>query len=335
MKRIVLEAPGRFVELQVPAPINGPGEALVRMEKIGVCGSDFHAFAGRHPIYTYPRVLGHELSGVVVEAPDNDKGIRPGDRCAIEPYLSCGTCRACLRGRNNCCEQIRVLGIHVDGGMQEFLAVPVGLLYKSEILSLDQLTLIETLGIGAHAIARSGLKPGEEALIIGAGPIGIAVAQFASVLGAAVYVIEKSEWRRQFVESMGYTASPTPENRRAEVVFDATGNAEAMGRSLEFVAAGGSLVYVGLTSDPVCINDSLFHRREITLLASRNSHNLFPRIIRLIEEGKIDTSHWITDRLALSEIPSQFQDLCTRQTLIKAIVDVQDGQDNGTQENRQ
>ena len=193
MKRIVLEAPGRFVELQVPAPINGPGEALVRMEKIGVCGSDFHAFAGRHPIYTYPRVLGHELSGVVVEAPDNDKGIRPGDRCAIEPYLSCGTCRACLIGRNNCCEKIRVLGIHVDGGMQEFLAVPVGLLYKSEILSLDQLALIETLGIGAHAIARSGLKPGEEALIIGAGPIGIAVAQFASVLGAAVYVIEKSE----------------------------------------------------------------------------------------------------------------------------------------------
>ncbi len=335
MKKIVLEAPGRFVERQAPAPVNGPGEALLRMEKIGVCGSDFHAFAGRHPIYTYPRVLGHELSGVVVEVSDNDKGIGPGDRCAIEPYISCGKCRACLRVRNNCCEQIRVLGIHVDGGMQEFLCVPIGLLHKSEKLSLDQLALVETLGIGAHAAERSGLKHGDEALIIGAGPIGIAVAQFASVRGAAVHVIERNEWRRQFVESMGYTASPTAENRRADVVFDATGNAEAMGKSLEFVATGGSLVYVGLTSDPVCINDSLFHRREITLLASRNSHDLFPRIIRLIEEGKIDTSHWITDRLTLSEVSSRFQDLSTRQTLIKAIVDVQDTQGRGALENRQ
>jgi 2-desacetyl-2-hydroxyethyl bacteriochlorophyllide A dehydrogenase len=324
MKQIVLEAPGRFAEREAPVPVAGPGEALLRMEKIGVCGSDFHAFAGRHPIYTYPRVLGHELSGVVVEAPKNEKGIGPGDRCAIEPYISCGRCRACDRGRSNSCEHIRVLGIHVDGGMQEFLTVPTGLLHKSEKLSLDQLALVETLGIGAHAVSRSGLKPGEEALIIGAGPIGIAVAQFASVLGADVHVIERNEWRRQFVERMGYTASPVPGERRADVVFDATGNAEAMGKSLEFVATGGNLVYVGLTSDPVCINDSLFHRREITLLASRNSHDVFPRIIRLIEEGKIDTSHWITDRLTLAEVSSNFKNLPTRQTLIKAIVDVHD-----------
>jgi 2-desacetyl-2-hydroxyethyl bacteriochlorophyllide A dehydrogenase len=322
MKQIVLEAPGKFKEREAPEPETGIGEALVRMEKIGVCGSDFHAFAGNHPIYTYPRVLGHELSGVVLKAPENSRGICPGDRCAIEPYMSCGKCRACLKGRNNCCEQIRLLGIHVDGGMQEFLSVPVGLLHKSETLSLDQLALVETLGIGAHAVARGGLKSGEEALVIGAGPIGIAVAQFASAVGASVRIVERNEWRREFVERMGFSASPKGADLFADVVFDATGNAEAMGESVGLVATGGNLVYVGLTSDPICISDSLFHRREITLLASRNSHNLFPQIIRQIEEGKIDTSPWITDRLALSDVPSQFQDLTKKQTLVKAIVEV-------------
>lgn len=322
MKQIVLEAPGRFTEREVPAPIAAAGQALVRMEKVGVCGSDFHAFAGSHPIYTYPRIIGHELSGVVVEAPANEKGIQSGDRCAIEPYMSCGKCRACAMGRNNCCENIRLLGVHVDGGMQEFLSVPLVLLHKSNRLSLDQLALVETLGIGAHAVIRSGLKEGEAALIVGAGPIGIAVAQFAAAMGAKVHMVEKNEWRRTFVEGMGYTASLTPEDRQADAVFDATGSAVAMGNSLAQVATGGRLVYVGLTRDPVCIDDSLFHRKEVTLLASRNSHGQFPRIIQLIEEGKIDTSLWITDRLKLSEVASQFQFLPTRQTLIKAIVDV-------------
>jgi hypothetical protein len=322
MKQIVLEAPGRFTEREVPAPIAAAGQALVRMEKVGVCGSDFHAFAGSHPIYTYPRIIGHELSGVVVEAPANEKGIQSGDRCAIEPYMSCGKCRACAMGRNNCCENIRLLGVHVDGGMQEFLSVPLVLLHKSNRLSLDQLALVETLGIGAHAVIRSGLKEGEAALIVGAGPIGIAVAQFAAAMGAKVHMVEKNEWRRAFVEGMGYTASLTPEDRQADAVFDATGSAVAMGNSLAQVATGGRLVYVGLTRDPVCIDDSLFHRKEVTLLASRNSHGQFPRIIQLIEEGKIDTSLWITDRLKLSEVASQFQFLPTRQTLIKAIVDV-------------
>ena len=324
MKQVVLEAPGRFTERQAPVPETGPGEALVRMEKIGVCGSDFHAFAGKHPIYTYPRILGHELSGVVLSVPENDRGIQPGDPCAIEPYMTCGNCRACVRGRNNCCENIRLLGIHVDGGMQEFLAVPVTLLHRSAILSLDQLALVETLGIGAHAVSRSKVKPGEQVLVIGAGPIGVAVAQFAAAAGATVHVVERSDWRRRFVEQLGYAVSPTAAGLTADVVFDATGNAEAMGQSLSFVATGGTLVYVGLTNDPICINDSLFHRREVALLASRNSYNLFPQIIRQLEEGRIDTAPWITDRLGISEVSSQFQHLPKKQTLIKAIVDVRE-----------
>jgi 2-desacetyl-2-hydroxyethyl bacteriochlorophyllide A dehydrogenase len=322
MKQIILEAPGRFTEREAPTPVAAPGHALVHMERVGVCGSDFHAFAGRHPIYSYPRIVGHELSGIIMECPANNIGVKAGDRCAIEPYLTCGKCRACARGRNNCCERIQVLGIHVDGGMQEYLSVPVELLHKSSRLSLDQLALVETLGIGAHAVRRSGLKAGEEVLIVGAGPIGIAVAQFAAELGTHVHIVEKSEWRRSFVENMGFTSSHAAEYRHADVVFDATGSAEAMAAGLHYVATGGTLVYVGLTSDPVCLDDSLFHRKEVTILASRNSFGLFPRIIQMMEDGKIDTSPWITDRLKLSQVASGFASLPERPTLIKAIVDV-------------
>lgn len=325
MKQIVLESPGRFAERQAPIPKPAPGEALVHIEKVGVCGSDFHAFAGRHPVYTYPRVLGHELSGTVVEAPSNSRGIQSGDRCVIDPYISCGICRACASDRTNCCEHLRVIGIHIDGGMQPFLCVPVGQLYKSDTLSHEQLALVETLGIGAHAVARSGILPGQKALVVGAGPIGIGVAQFATVAGANVHVVEKSEWRRRFLEQLGYVVSSSCTDCCADVVFDATGSAEAMSASLALVATGGTLVYVGLTRDPVCIDDSLFHRREVKLLASRNSCNQFPRIIQLIEQSKIDTIHWVTDRIALSEVPAQFEGLPVKNGLIKAIVDVQDG----------
>ncbi len=322
MRQIILESPGKFAERIVPEASAAQGHAVVKIERIGLCGSDFHAFAGRHPIYTYPRVIGHELSGVVVEVEENDRGIRKGDRCAIEPYIRCGACRACAKGRNNCCEHLQILGIHVDGGMQELLSVPISLLHKSVVLTLDQLALVEMLGIGAHAVARSGLKDGGEAMIVGAGPIGMAVAQFASALGVHVHLVEKIEWRRAFAERMGYPTSPTAADRQADVVFDATGNALAMAASLDCVAPGGSLVYVGLTSEPVSIDDSLFHRKEVTLLASRNSLGQFPRIIRLIEEGKIDTAHWITDRLRLSDVMTTFESLLARPNVMKAVVEL-------------
>lgn len=324
MKQIVLESPGRFAEQDAQMPVAAPGYALVQMKRVGVCGSDFHAFAGRHPVYTYPRVIGHELSGVISEIGPNEMGIQAGDRCAIEPYITCGTCRACQLGRNNCCQNIRLLGIHVDGGMQEYLAAPIGLLHKSTQLSLDQLALVETLGIGAHAVNRSGLKSGEDALIVGAGPIGIAVAQFAASIGARVHIVERNEWRQEFVGKMGFQSSESAGDRKGDVVFDATGSAGVMAASLGHVDTGGRLVFVGLTRDPVCLDDALFHRNEVTLFASRNSFGLFPEIIRMVEDAAIDTSEWISDRLPLSEVQSQFESLPRRPRLIKAMVEIGD-----------
>lgn len=324
MRQILLRAPGELVERQVDRPSALPSEALVRMRRVGVCGSDFHALAGRHPVYTYPRVLGHELSGEIVEIPHNGNGLGIGDKCAIDPYISCGLCRACLRGHTNCCEQLRVYGIHVDGGMQGFLSVRPDLLHKSKSLSLDQLALIETLGIGAHAVSRSALNKGESALVIGAGPIGLAVMQFAKAAGATARVVELNSWRRGFAELMGAEALCKADGQLADVVFDATGSAESMGTSLQYVAPAGRLVYVGLTKDPVTINDSLLHRREVTIYASRNSCGQFPRIIRMIEEGRIDTTPWITDRMSLSEVPARLKGLPDKTNLVKAVVELDD-----------
>jgi 2-desacetyl-2-hydroxyethyl bacteriochlorophyllide A dehydrogenase len=322
MRQISLDAPGELVERHVQPPTASSGEALIRIKRVGVCGSDFHAFAGRHPIYTYPRVLGHELSGEIVDVPTNDLGLKVGDLCAIDPYISCGVCRACLKGRTNCCEQLRLYGVHVDGGMQGFLPVRIDLLHKSKSLSLDQLALIETLGIGAHAVERSLLQKGEHVLVVGAGPIGLGVSQFAVLAGATVSVLEHNPTRRRFAEMIGARALGQPDAQVYDAVFDATGSAESMGRSPEYVAATGRVVFVGLTKDPIILNDSVLHRREITLLASRNSCKQFPRIIRIIEEGRIDTTPWITDRMTLSDVPVRLKELPTKPTLIKALVEL-------------
>ncbi len=322
MKQIVLNEPGRFSSRDAAEPTPQAGFAVVRISNVGLCGSDYHAFAGTHPIYTYPRVIGHELSGVVADLRSEAGGIQEGDHCAIEPYVACGHCRACARNRPNCCENIQVLGIHVDGGLQEYLSVPINLLHRSDKLSLEQLALVETLGIGAHAVSRSNLQAGESALVVGAGPIGLAVMQFAKATGAEVCAIERNTSRQQFARRFIDEVMNEAGDRQADVVFDATGNAKAMEASLQLVAPGGRLVFVGLCSEVIGIDDPTFHKREVTLMASRNSAHQFPRIIQMMESAQIDTSPWIGARLTLDEVPEVFPTLRSRPDLVKAVVQV-------------
>lgn len=324
MLEIVLQRPGQFLATEAAPPRPAPGEALVRVRRIGVCGTDLHAFAGRQPFFEYPRILGHELGVEVVEvAPDSEtSALRPGDRCAIEPYVRCGRCRACRAGRYNCCETLQCLGVHVDGGMRELVCVPLALLHKSDTLSLDQLALVETLGIGAHAVERSGLERGESVLVVGAGPIGLAVVQFALLAGGRVYVLEQNAARREFAGRFGVTTLPSSDGELFDVVFDATGNATAMAASLERVAHGGRLVFVGLVRSSVALDDPLFHRREVTLYASRNSCHDFPRIMQWIAEGRLDTRPWITHRLSLAQVPREFAGLAETTGLVKAMIEV-------------
>lgn len=324
MRQIVLEEPRQFVGRIAPPAVRQPDQALVRIHRVAICGSDWHAFEGHQANYTYPRIIGHELSCEVLEVPANDRGIRPGDRCAIEPHLTCGVCRPCRLNRPNCCEDMKVLGVHVDGGMQGLMSVPVERLYQSDRLSLDQLALVETLTIGAHAVARSGLVAGEDVLIAGAGPIGLSLLQFALSAGASARIIEKVEFRREFAKRFGVEVQAEYDGRPAFVVFDATGDRESIEASFDRVSPAGRLVLVGQFLGHIPFDHTPLMRRELTVLMSRNSHHQFPRVIGMIERDEIDVDPWVTYRMPMTEVPNVFGDLASHKNYIKAVFEVQD-----------
>lgn len=339
MNTITLQEPGRFTISHTTEPEGvQPGEALVRVRRIGICGTDLHAYRGRQPFFTYPRILGHELGVEVVGLPSGaDTDLQVGDRCAVEPYLNCGTCIACRQGKTNCCVALQVLGVHTDGGMREMITIPLAKLHRSETLTLDQLALVETLGIGAHAVDRAQARTGEFALVIGAGPVGLAVMQFAKQAGARVIALDVNTNRLAFCrEQMGVEETILAgEDALQQVetltngdlptlVFDATGNSASMHGAFSYVAHGGRLVFVGLFQGDVTFHDPTFHRREMTLLSSRNSTSAdFRRILHLMESGAIDTTPWITHRAPFGEMISQFPGwLEPENRVLKAIVEL-------------
>jgi len=338
MKTLVLEKPGQFEAVDAPLPGSPQaGEALVRVHRIGVCGTDLHAYRGRQPFFTYPRVLGHELGVEVLSVGEGVTSVSPGDRCSVEPYLNCGSCVACRRGKPNCCAQLKVLGVHTDGGMREQMIVPARKLHRSQSLTYDQLALVETLAIGCHAVSRAKLEEGEWALVIGAGPIGLTVMQFAAEAGARVIAMDTNAARLAFCRTalgishtLQVDGDPLPRLQEMTggelptAVFDATGSAASMAASFNYPAQGGRLALVGLFQGDLSFNDPNFHRRELTLLASRNALPAdFTRIIGLMESGRIDTSPWITHRAPLSEAGGRFSGWVLPETgVIKAMIDV-------------
>ena len=338
MKTILLKEPGQLVLSDTASPLTpSSDEALVRVRRIGVCGTDLHAFKGEQPFFSYPRVLGHELGVEVVSVGANNEGLRTGDYCTVEPYLNCGACVACHRGKTNCCVRLQVLGVHTDGGMREFIKVPARKLHKSDSLSLDQLALVEPLSIGAHAVARANIERGEFALVIGADPIGLSVIQFARLAGANVIVTDVSEERLQFAaahfgveltikagEGALESLKDITSGEMPTAVFDATGSAASMAASFDLVAHGGRLVFVGLFQGDVTFHDPDAHRREMTLLCSRNSTAIeFKRIINQLESGEFDIAPWITHRVQFGEVTEQFPRWLEPQSrFIKAVIEV-------------
>lgn len=337
MLQIVLEKPGQFIATDGPEPVLQPGEALVRVHRIGVCGTDLHAFAGRQPYFTYPRILGHELGVEVIDPGSEPHGLAAGDRCSVEPYINCGHCIACRRGKPNCCTTLNVMGVHSDGGMRPLFAVPARKLHRSAKLGYEELALVETLGIGAHAVERAEMRREDFVLVIGAGPIGLSVIQFALVSGATVAVMDVSESRLAFCrDQLGVKHTVTAGDTALAqikaigggdlptIVMDATGSPKSMAATFELVAHGGRIVFVGLVQADISFNDPNFHRREITLCASRNAPpGTFREIIGLVEAGKIDTRPWITHRFGLAETPTVFpREIAGNPAVLKAMIEV-------------
>jgi 2-desacetyl-2-hydroxyethyl bacteriochlorophyllide A dehydrogenase len=339
MKAIRLEEPRRFATLEVPPPdAPPPGHALVAVHRVGVCGTDLHAYAGNQPFFTYPRILGHELGVEVLAVGEAVSHVAPGDRCSVEPYMNCGTCIACRKGAPNCCTHLQVLGVHTDGGMQERITLPARKLHPSKALTYDQLALVETLGIGCHAVSRAKLVRDEWVLVVGAGPIGLSVIQFAAEAGARVVALDVNAARLSFCGSqlgVAHRIDASKEDALGALqritagdlptaVFDATGNPKSMMGAFQFPAHGGRLVFVGLFQGDVTFNDPNFHKRELTLLASRNAlPGDFTRIIQLIEAGRIDTSPWITHRCSLGDVAREFPGWTKPEAgVIKAMIEV-------------
>ncbi len=338
MKVIRLNEPGIWEKYETdnPNPILKKEEVLVQIKKMGICGTDLHAFKGNQPFFNYPRILGHELAVEVLAIGTEVTNVKVGDRCAVEPYYNEQIGQAAKRGKPNCGDYLRVLGVHVDGGMQEQMVLSAQLLHPSNQLTNDQLALVEPLAIGCHAVDRATIQHDDIVLVIGAGPIGLSIVQFAQLTGAKIIVMDIYENKLQLAKELtnvSHTllASEDTEQNLKEIlngdlptiIMDATGNPKSMLQTFKYVCAGGTIVFVGLFQGDVVFNDPYFHKKELTLKASRAALSSdFSRIIRLIEAGKIAPEKFITHRLHFDNVPGEFEKLYSQtDSLVKAIID--------------
>lgn len=329
LKSIEIDAPG--------AP--GPGEALVRTHRMGVCGTDISCYLGKFPFFDFPRIPGHELGVEVISVGDGVSNVKAGDRCSVEPYMHCGECYPCKRGAINCCQNLRVIGVMMDGGLCEQFILRSDKLHPSATLSYDQLALVETLAIGCHANDRGNPELGDHALIIGMGPIGLATLEFARLTDATISVMDMNQGRLDFVRenyrienTVLFQGDGSEVDRMKEitggdmyqVITDATGNKHSMGGALKYIAPTGRLVYVGITTDEVSFTHPTMHKPEASILASRNALPPdFVRIIGLIEDGTINTDPWITHRTSFDGVLKEFDSFLKPETgVIKAIIEV-------------
>lgn len=340
MKAIRLEEPKHFERVEIAEPAAPrPGQALVRTHRMGICGTDYSGYLGKMPFFKYPRIPGHELGVEVLEVGDGVTNVKPGDRCSVEPYMNCGDCYACRKGNGNCCENLNVIGVMIDGGLCERFLVRADKLHRSETLSFEQLALVETLGIGCHATDRGAPKAGDHVLIIGAGPIGLATLEFTRLTGATITVMDLVPSRLKFCrQTYGIPHTVLFRGEGGELdeimeitggdkyalVTDATGNDRSMSNALTYVAHTGSLVYVGITTADVTFPHPALHRPEMTIKGSRNASPAdFARIISLIEDGTINTSPWITHRTSFDDVIGDFETFMRPESgVIKAVIEV-------------
>lgn len=330
----------RPIEIEPPAA-PGPGQALVRTHRMGVCGTDISCYLGKFPFFDFPRIPGHELGVEVVSVGEGVTNVRSGDRCSVEPYMNCGTCYPCRRGATNCCQNLKVIGVMTDGGLCESFLVRADKLHPSAKLSFDQLALVETLAIGCHANDRAAPQAGDHCLIIGMGPIGLATLEFAKFTGARISVMDMNPDRLEFVrcnygiENTIRFVGDGSERERMEAftggdfyqtIVDATGNRHSMSGALSYLASTGSLIYVGITTDEISFKHPVMHKPEASVVASRNAlPSDFTRIIGLIERGLIDTDRWITHRTDLDRVLRDFDSYTQPETgVIKAVISVTD-----------
>lgn len=332
MKTLVCKKPFELVYEQRETPILKEDEVLVQVAAVGICGTDIHAYSGNQPFFEYPRVLGHEISGKIISVGKQVHTLKIGQRVAVIPYLACGKCDACLSGKTNCCEKISVVGVHQDGGFSELVAIP----QKNIIPIADNVddisaALIEPFAISAHAIRRAKIQANDDVLVVGAGPIGLGAAAIAAADGANVVVADTLESRREHIKN--YLGLPTldPINEKIEdyfhgklplVVIDATGNQKSMNNSIYLIRHGGKIVFVGLFKGNLEFNDPDFHKKETTMMGSRNATlEDFVKVQKLMAENKLSSKMMLTHTFKYDELAHIYEEkIIKNKAILKAVI---------------
>ncbi len=337
MNSLICVAPGQFAYQETEKPTLTTGNALIKIRRIGICGTDLHAFKGTQPYFSYPRILGHELAAELVDI-DGSSVFKPGESVTIMPYFHCGKCVACRAGKTNCCVTMQVCGVHIDGGMTEYLSVPTYSLLPGNGLTSDELALVEPLAIGAHAVRRAAVQRGEQVLVMGAGPIGLGVMEFARLAGATVIALDINEDRLRFCQRHGkipYVVDARSPDAREQirtltggdmptVVIDATGNLKAINTGFTYLAHGGRYLLVGLQKGIISVDHPEFHKREATLMSSRNATKAdFEQVITALQQHLIDPTTYITHRVDFGQAAAQFSSYLDADSgVIKAMITV-------------
>ena len=337
MKTLVCTVPGKFEYETGEQPGPKPGQAILKIKRIGICGTDLHAFEGTQPYFEYPRILGHELSGELI-AVDGVEDFEIGEAVTFIPYFYCGKCIACRAGKENACVNIKVCGVHQHGGMVEYLSVPSYSLIHGEGLSFDALALVEPLAIGAHGVRRAGVTKDEFVLVIGAGPIGLGTMEFVRIAGGKVIALDINNDRLQFCKErlkVEYTINAMDADVAEQlksitngdmptVVIDATGNLKAINNAFQYMAHGARYVLIGLQKGEICFSHPEFHKREATLMSSRNAtREDFEHVIECMKRKEVDPTTYITHRVFFDQVKDEFEGwLNPANGVIKAMVEM-------------
>ena len=337
MKTLICNTPGEFEYIETEQSAIPENYTLLKIKRIGICGTDLHAYQGTQPFFNYPRILGHELAAEVVQT-QSDSGFEVGEPVTISPYFYCGKCIACRTGKTNCCAAINVCGVHIDGGMREYLAVPTYSLIHGQGLSDEELALVEPLAIGAHGVRRADVQKGEYVLVIGAGPIGLGTMEFARIAGGHVIALDVNSQRLQFCkERLGVAHavnaldSDVSEQINAitngdmpTVVIDCTGNLKAINNAFQYMAHTARFVLIGLQKNEISFSHPEFHKREATLMSSRNATSQdFDHVVACMKKGWVKPTNYITHRVKFEEVKDHFASwLDPANGVIKAMVEM-------------
>ncbi|PWW20539.1 L-gulonate 5-dehydrogenase [Cytobacillus oceanisediminis] len=308
------------IEIEKPA-ISSPDEVLVKVKRMGICGSDMHIYHGTNPLATYPRIVGHEVAGEVIEVGSNVSGIKPGDHVVVEPIRYCRECYACRKGRPNVCKSLSVFGVHEDGGLREFFVLPEKQLHVvNSSLEWDEAVLAEPYTIGAQAVWRGAVEKGDTVFIQGSGPIGICILKMAKLQGARVIISDLKQERLAFAKENGadeviHASEESVEDRILEltdgegpnVVIDAVCLPSTVEMGVNLVSPAGTVVVLGFDERPSSIPQLPITKKEVTIVGSRLQTNQFEKVVSLLNEGKLQSNGFITHQFSISKVQEAFQ----------------------------